>query len=403
VILTIQPRDPLIVRDGRPFYAFPGAKVRGYSFPPPQVIAGAIRSRVGFGCGYRPGEQDKDKWRGLLNQVRILGPVLFSLRTNEALFPAPLDALLVKLDSVDQNCESKPEAKQLRLYRLTPEEAGGDVATNLPEPLERPVFAPAEMPKSKPEPMPAFWRKRHFDNWLLGDPATSLEIDEPTELGITGPEVEYRTHVKIDPNLQTAAESMLYETSGLQFLHRAGNTITDVEELALFVQVVGEGLSADCAAAMENSLSGVHPLGGERRLALWGARAEPAWPEKPPKEIVGEVKSSKRARLLLLTPADFNTDGNDLPFIPQSGMFGRAKTVAAAVGRPITVSGFDLAKGSPKPGRRLAPAGSVYFVDLGNVENIEAWVEEHWMKVLPEQPEQSQRDGYGLTAVGVWR
>jgi len=403
VILTIQPRDPLIVRDGRPFYAFPGAKVRGYSFPPPQVIAGAIRSRVGFGCGYGVGEQDKENWRNLLNQVRILGPVLFSLRTNEALFPAPLDALLIKLNDAGKNGQSDPAAGQLRLYRLAPEEAGGDVATNLPEPLAYPVFAPAEMPKSKPEPMPAFWRIKYFDNWLLGDPATSLEIDEPAELGITGPEVEYRTHVKIDPSLQTAAESMLYETSGLQFLHRAGNTITDVEELALFVQIVGEGLSADCAAAMENSLVGVHPLGGERRLALWETRAELAWPEKPPKEIVEEVKSSKRARLLLLTPADFNTNGNNRPFLPQSNGFGGARAVAAAVGRPITVSGFDLAKGSPKPSRRLTPAGSVYFVDLSSVENIEAWVEEHWMKVLPEQPEQSQRDGYGLTAVGVWR
>ena len=77
---------------------------------------------------------------------------------------------------------------------------------------------------------------------------------------------------------------------------------------------------------------------------------------------------------------------------------------AAAVGRPLIVSGWDMLAKKPKPSRRLAPAGSVYFVDLSGVDDIEAWVRGRWMKVLPEQPNQQSRcDGYGLAVVGVWR
>ncbi|WP_457637903.1 type III-B CRISPR module-associated Cmr3 family protein [Oceanithermus sp.] len=422
MILLIQPRDPLIVRDGRPFSAFPGAKVRGYSFPPPQVIAGAIRSRVGLACGYR--KEDRDKWQNLLSSIRIEGPLLLDKTDEKVLFPAPLDALLIKTDAGKEvPCENENPPQQqskngqagYRLYRLKPEPVTEGAQTNLPAGLQ-PVFAPEGMPKAKPAPMPPFWRPERFFSWLLGtDPKEGLELKEPGELGIAGPATETRTHVKIEAATQTAEESMLFETSSLEFIYAKepqntqegssppGNTtrLALLHELALLVRVSSSQNGCPQAAEV---LSGIHPLGGERRLALWEEGGDGLWPPKANREEIFEaIQNNKRARVILLTPADFNSEANEKPYLPLAGFFGGARIEAASIGRPLTVSGWDMLAGKPKPSRRLVPAGSVYFVDLSEVQDIETWLEEHWMKVLPEQPEQSKRDGYGLAVVGVWR
>jgi len=39
--MLIEPRDPLIVRDGRPFTNSPGARAKSLPFPLPQTLAGA--------------------------------------------------------------------------------------------------------------------------------------------------------------------------------------------------------------------------------------------------------------------------------------------------------------------------------------------------------------------------
>ncbi len=422
MILLIQPRDPLIVRDGRPFSAFPGAKVRGYSFPPPQVVAGAVRSRVGLACGYR--KEDRDKWQNLLSSIRIEGPLLLDKTDKKVLFPAPLDALLIKTDAGKEvPCEeqhppqqrAKSEQAGYRLYRLKPEPVTEEAQTNLPAGLQ-PVFAPQNMPKAKPASMPPFWHPERFFSWLLGaNPKEGLELKEPGELGITGPATETRTHVKIEAATQTTEESMLFETSGLEFLYAKGSPNTQggdspsgssarlalLHELALLVRVSDS--PNGCPQAAE-ALNGVHPLGGERRLALWEEGGEDLWPANASREEIFEaIRENKRARVILLTPADFNSEANEKPYLPPAGSFGGARIEAASIGRPLTVSGWDMLAGKPKPSRRLVPAGSVYFVDLSKVQNVETWLEEHWMKVLPEQPEQSKHDGYGLAVVGVWR
>jgi len=401
--LLIQPRDPLIVRDGRPFSAFPGAKARGYRFPPPQTIAGAVRGRIGSYCGY----ESDEAWRNLQSTVAIRGPLLYDLKAQKPLFPAPLDALLLARKEEVGPCEGRNPKVEYRLYRLAPGEIEHEALTDLPEPLTKPVMAPEDTPKDKPASMPAFWHKDAYFKWLLGRPEKHEAVEAPEELGIHGPQNEYRTHVKITPETQTAEESMLFETSGLEFLYSKGSTaqnqLSQVRELALWVHVEGTP-PEDCPSAFQEALQGVFPLGGERRLTLWQRGAQtPTWFDEPPKELLNAIKETRQARLLLLTPADFNLPGNSAPFLPEDGHFGGAKVIAAAVGRPLTVSGWDLLDGKPKPSRRLAPAGSVYFVDLAEVSDIDAWVMDHWMKVLAEQPDQSRRDGYGLVVTGVWR
>ncbi len=405
MVFLIQPRDPLIVRDGRPFSSFPGAKVRGYAFPPPQVVAGAVRGLVGLGCGFKPGEADKNRWEDLLSRVCLEGPLLYDFLREEVFYPAPLDALLMGLGS---------ESSGYELYRLRPEQLRKGELTNLPEGLE-PVFAPEDAPKGKPASMPAFWKEEQFMKWLVDELQGPIFVESPADLGIEGLPRDYRTHVKIDSQSQTAEESMLFETSGLAFVYaetrreREGSVrgeraqLSGLRELSLLIRVRGEPPEG-CGQKMDALLGGVHPMGGERRLALWKVANEDVWPAEPPEGLVEKVVEDRRARLVLLTPADFNANGNKEPYLPPGKHFGGAKVRAAAVGRPLTVSGWDMLAKKPKPSRRLAPAGSVYFVDLSGVDDIEAWVRDRWMRVLPEQPNQQSRcDGYGLAVVGVWR
>ena len=53
---------------------------------------------------------------------------------------------------------------------------------------------------------------------------------------------------------------------------------------------------------------------------------------------------------------------------------------AAAIGRPQVVSGWNMVLRQLKPARRLAPAGTVFFLELsGSDEFISKWVQTTWM------------------------
>jgi len=69
---------------------------------------------------------------------------------------------------------------------------------------------------------------------------------------------------------------------------------------------------------------------------------------------------------VLTTPGIF-PDGWRLPGIGADSRFSlhgvSARLVCAAVPRCETVSGWDLARHQPKTAQRVAPAGSVYWLD----------------------------------------
>jgi len=77
------------------------------------------------------------------------------------------------------------------------------------------------------------------------------------------------------------------------------------------------------------------------------------------------------------------------------------KIIAAALSRYQTISGWDYEKGTPKPTRRLVPAGSVYFLNLEGVADIEAFVNAVWLQAISDD-DQSRLDGFGLALLGAW-
>jgi CRISPR-associated protein Cmr3 len=367
--LQIEPRDPLLARDGRPFGA--GQRAKTLDFPLPSTIAGAVRTRAGSDA---EGVFEKTKAEAL--EWGVSGAMLYNPDSNTLFVPAPLDALMLDEKS---------------LFPLSPvDTAAIGTSCNL-------QYAPIGTTKhleGKPKGMPKYWFWENFKQWLLNPTEQCIE---PKDLGIAGPTLETRTHVKIDPTAQTAEESQLFSTSALEFRylpkleqHEKHKRLSKVQRLALQV--------ATSAPQQNHSL---WSIGGERRLSEWGEGATfPSHTDPTVQSIIQSICDQEHlpcyCRIILLTPGYFAQGWKP------DNAFGEHTLIGAAVGRPQVVSGWDYAKGEPKATRRLVPAGSVYFLKLeGAKTDIKKWIEEHWFQAIGDDP-QACKDGFGLAVFGTW-
>jgi CRISPR-associated protein Cmr3 len=374
----LEPRDPLLVRDGRPF--LPGTEgARSLDFVPPSVTAGALRTRVWHAKGGWSVDEAK--------ALPVQGPLLAELQPErDALktlwLPAPRDcALFTPRDKA---------AGELDRFGLAPGAPFADGDCNLHNGLLPVVPVASSLSKEKPaKSAPAYWSKAILQAWLAAPAPSQDKLPHGTGQDHTrGPlQHEPRVHVALKPDgSRTGEDGKLFQTDGLRFAAREvrqtdkGEQV-DFQRLALLVRCDHPELRP-----------GALTLGGERRLTLMGAlEGDPTWAAPP--------LSGARARVVLLTPGLF-AEGS----APRQ--IGGARVIAAAVGRPQTLSGWDMAwkssagkVGGPKPTRRMAPAGSVYWVDLTGVD-AKAWAAAvHFGGVCTEP--QDNRDGFGLAVVGV--
>ncbi len=391
----IEPRDPLIARDGRPFGPDPGARAESLSFPPPSMVVGSLRHKAGLTAN---GQFDQTSIERI-KSLTMRGPLLVELdhdgQFKQFLFPAPADVVAFESepapDKSDCASDSKKQSVCLKLTRMQP--AKLPAITNLPDGLEPVVLAEKGKPSSY---APQFWHEESFFRWLL-EPDKLTGIAN-LELGIASLPRNVRTHVSIAAQTQTAREGALFQTSGLEFVQADHQpSLANIRHFAL-------------AAAFEDAngqpytpphfTGGLAPLGGERRIARW-SRIDRTLPEPPP-ALVERIKTDRKARVILLSPAHF-AGGYRPPMAWQRGGV-TAKLQASAVPRAQVISGWDLAENKPKETRRLAPAGSVYFVcwsDETNEEDIERWFWATWMRNVSDD-EQACRDGFGLAVLGVW-
>lgn len=391
----IEPRDPLIARDGRPFGPHPGARAASLPFPFPSTVAGAVRTLAGSDAAGQFAATPAE-----VLKYRVRGPLLAEVDDDEPLrylIPAPADALLLP--------PAPDDPGRVRRRWLAPLEVREDALCGWPDGAHlQPVGQRTPLPdKPLPRP-PRFWPWDAFAAWLEqpGDDLLTLDVDGgQLPLGAAahdGPAREARMHVRIDHDMQSAEEGMLFQTAGLEFTHVApdGNGRRDLagaQRLAL-------------ACVTDAPLRpGVTGMAGERRLVRWRPVDDPL-PECP-QRVLRDITAQRHCRLILLTPAHFTA--GFLPAWLLNATAGLTVTVIGAVlGRPQVVSGWDLAAkrgespGAPKPTRKLAPAGDVYYLKLdGPPQSVEQFVNEVWMQCVSDD-EQSRLDGFGLAALGVW-
>jgi CRISPR-associated protein Cmr3 len=383
-VWLIQSRDPLIFRDGKPFNATPGARAQTLPFPYPSTLVGGVRTRAGRDAS---GKFDSQKIDYLL-QRSIRGPLLVALDENGGLVewfsPAPADSLIVEVDDKSQG----------QRYWVRPVVLPTGAATNLEPGL---LVSVNPVVKQKPHTKaPRFWNWETMQSWLEY-PANDATPVNLSGIGVAGLTPESRVHVCIDVETGTASEGLLFQTSGLEFSailqdreateYKKPKALSELRQYALAVET-----DADLGP-------GVDFLGGERRLVHWIHSDEtlPACPGAIRKAIA----SQKHCRLLLATPAIF-TQGYLPEWICQNTPGLKVAIVAAAVPRYQAVSGWDAKKRTQKASRRLAPAGSVYFLSLeGDTQAIERFIDDVWIKSVSDA-DQDRRDGFGLALLGAW-
>lgn len=411
----IHPRDPLIFRDGRPFTADLGARATTLPFPYPSTLAGAARTLS------VPEPRPRDFPETLVQDLlaeSLRGPLLVALEKNnvkECYVPAPADALMLTQKDEPEHALrqwlrpiNQPDGSKTHAICKSTSNQPDEVATNNRKILailrrwlwrsddaETKQCAPENQlmlvgtPKPRPEKVhpkaPTFWCWKEFEFWLKA-PVQETDIKDVAEWGLRGLPQEYRTHVRINPETQTADQGGLFVTSGLEFAHAPKK-----DDLPLLKETTEFALVVDTSA---NIAAGWDSLGGERRMVRWQSLPQSPFPDCPP-EVEQSILAHKSCRLILLTPAYF--EGGYLPsLLLNEHMF---EIVAAAVPRYQTVSGWDYKEREPKATRRLAPAGSVYYIQ--NIQDPVAFIKAVWMQNISDG-KQNRNDGFGLAALGTW-
>jgi CRISPR-associated protein Cmr3 len=367
----IEPRDPLVIRDGRPFGPDPGVRAESLAFPFPSTTTGGARNRFGLDGS---GVFNRDRVAAVKG-LAVRGPLLVELDAEERLTwyaPAPADALLV--DAHEGHVQVNP---------LRPLAPPPGAATSVPGDL-RPVGLAARLRAKPAGAAPQFWRWDAFAAWLA---RPARRIAAPAELGLGAMPRDARTHVSIADDSLTAAEGALFQTIGLAFVGPGRSRL---------------GLAIEAAEPFPSFAGGLAPLAGERRLVTWRPSPE-GLPPCPPAVREAIVRDGA-CRAVLLTPAFFAGGSRPGPLLaPSHGV--TPALAAACMGRPQVVSGWDMERGQPKPTRRLAPAGAVYFLTLaGDAAARAAWVDAHWMACVSDDADgfTAGRDGFGLLALGAW-
>jgi len=395
--VTLNPHDPVIARDSRPFGA--GIRMKSLDWPYPSVLAGSVRTALGK---RHDGKFDPEAVEAL-KKISVHGPL--PVISNNLYFPAPKDILVKDAGG------SGDETYAIRPASLSDDGEGCDLPYSG---LQPPMLSSRAADEFKPATIASLWSADIMAAWLVNPDGVRFNaprvrkegkkktVQEPD--GFDLPAKESRFHSAIDPGSGTAKDRMLFETVGL--------------DLSLKNPYAMMGISARVETDINSRFNAtgfedINPFGGERRLSFWRSEEQsPSGGECPP-VVVGELKKAKLIRMILATPAIFSQgwlpgwiDTTTLtgtpPCAPENNE-GKIclRLVSACVERWKPLSGFSLEKGKegPKPLRRVVPAGSVYFFrsesgDTGDLAKC-------WLRPVSDDV-QDTMDGFGLAIWGIW-
>lgn len=393
-IWIIEPRDPLIVRDGRPFGPDPGARATSLPFPFPSTTTGGARTRAGLDSDGAFKYTGSKKQLELLKLLRVRGPLLVLLTSDRNdieldkwLVPAPHDALLFQAQP------TVGEAAAL-MQQLVPLQLPKDAQTDFNQEKLLLVGQTLYDQRKPLNEAPRYWYWNIFQAWLHDPSQLDGKIKPLSELGLGGPVREQRLHVSIDADKEVAREGMLFLTSGLEFTFpgKGDQRLKDAQRLALAIDVDDDKQFMPSA--------GLAGFGSERRIVTW-RESSATLPSCPP-TLEQAIIANKACRVFLLTPAYFEKGYHPTWLHNEAAKYGIAADLQAiAVQRPQVVSGWDLELRRPKPSRRLTPAGTVLFLSLkGSEAAISDWIRNTWMQCISDD-EQARTDGFGLAVLGT--
>lgn len=366
--LCLEPLDPLFFRDGRPFT---GAERSVSTLPLPQTVAGGIRTALlrAAGCDFqrlgaavKNGESFAEAVKkscapehAWIGGLAVRGPWLARQDRCgenggglEVLVPVPATLHREKRDGG-------------KLHRLLPLPDG-----QLPgwyPPADRSALRPLWLKRLPPtEPAAGYLTRRGLERFLRGATVAADDVVPRERLF----DLDYRTGIGIAPDRLVAERSQIF---GRGFLSLR-------QDVFLYLEVeLPHGAPPPACLSRVTAI----PLGGEGRHVMVRALDRPfSWPD------TGAEGGGRKPLVLLTTPCSFEAGWKP------RGLEGYL--VSAAVPGSIAFSGWDLARGGPKPTRFAVPAGSVYFLNS---------MPPRWSENLAESEEDRQQ-GWGCCLKGVW-
>lgn len=329
--ILIEPLDLLFCRDGRPIVAGEGAAA-GTGLPNPQVLTGAIRSALLRARGQLPDDGRPPSKEAVeeVRKVKVRGPLLADLRTQQPFIPLPADVV------GDKPKHGKPGAPRARLSPLATELPGWQPYPDAPR--ARPLWPPpAQADTTTPKPLrhrigelaaqTGFLTWKGFQQWAAGKLPDADEIRLANALWTE----ETRTNVALTADTAIADEGLLFCTRYLRLQSGIG----------FYAEI--DGPAEDLPRTLQ--------LGGDRRLARVMRLQEPArWPQRP--------QRGAKCVALALTPT----------ILPEGRCPAawREHCEGLAIPGADPLSGWDLiagnGAGAPRPTRWALRPGSVWYL-----------------------------------------
>lgn len=359
--LLIQPLDVLLFRDGKPFSAGDDHLARSIFPPLPSTLTGFVRSKLFHSSG-----GDWDKVKAQFGDIggptdygdfRMCG--LFLRKDGKDYVPAPSDILQEKEnENLVQANPRRFDARKL-------------IQGNYPDSNLAPLWADNSQALTETNgfiPIDSL-----MEDYLCNTvPKKVLGESEFVKR-------EPRTSIEMNHGARSAKEGQLFSVDFLRPLD------------GVSFHVVFDGIRWP-------DESGLDTLGGESRPVCWNKNDD--WQTPDSTAIREKLGKNGLFKIVLLTPAVFENGwrpGHRLEDILEKAGI-RASLVAAAVRRPVSIGGFDLANKRPKPMRPGAPAGSVYFF-VTESGDASALVDHLMFKCISDLDWEA---GFGLAAIGSW-
>lgn len=355
--IFIKPNDTLFFRDGKPFTM--GEQTEGSGiFPPfPSTVYGAIRTAyIAEKGGLRKflnsemrSEIGTEKEKGAFRIKNIL-----ISNKNNVLYPAPRDLVKSYLSANIQRLERK---KNILICPITNLDllwscADGKVEHNEKDYLTQDSLISYLEGKDK---APKVINQSDF---VLNEPKVGIERNSLT---------------------RTSEESKLYRISMFRLKDSYG----------LLVDFEG----------IEINTYGIIKLGGEGKTASYNVTNNEF--NINTKLISEYIDKERRFKLYFASPTIFKNGWIPDQFDTKTMIWDyenlKLKLITAAIGKPINVGGWDIARNAPKVMRRAVPWGSVYYFELINGSGAEVLQKLNAQNISDFLPE----EGFGYCLVGV--
>ncbi|MCB9293459.1 MAG: type III-B CRISPR module-associated protein Cmr3 [Lewinellaceae bacterium] len=352
----IRPLDTLFFRDGKPFSMGEDSWADGVFPPYPPALFGALRTWYIFHHPALFSQVAIDESEGI-----VIQSVQYRLPAGRHL-PMPLD-LVEPEEKKEAEINEEEREKEYRVIKLVLDENAGALSNH---PLPG-LLLPPETVEIKSLEDGLISHEGDFENYLRGN-LQEVKVRRIKDCA----QIEPKIGIGRDDHTNTASDSMLYR--------------------------VGMRRTTDFEILTEVSLPDSYKKKQGPSLLKFGAEGKFVSFEEPKgrEYAIGVSKDTIALKpgafkIYLSTPAIFKEG-----WVPNLAQFGiKAELVAAAIGKPVHIGGFDMVKRKPKPMYKAVPAGSVYYYHTKESPDVilEKLQGKSFSDLLKEQ-------GFGIAYVG---